>query len=325
MDRFRSVASRGVLGGVAGASTLALWFLVIDAARGRPLSTVSYLANTLLGSGGTDFNPILVSVFTLLHFGLFMALATGVAWLLDTLRTAPNTLYGFVLGFILFDITFYTGVGRGGGNVAQALGWPEVLGGNLLAGIVVMGVLRVLAPIRYLGWWESITGSRALREGIVAGVLGGTVVALWFLLVDSVAGRPLYTPAALGSALFLGVTDPALVQVGLASILGYSILHFGTFIVSGLVAAAILTQAETRPNLILFGGLLFVVFLAFLMAALALFAEWIIGSLAWWSVALGNLLATVAMGAYLLRAHPKVTLAMGERALAGDQPLSSTS
>lgn len=324
MDRFRSVASRGALAGFAGASTLALWFLVIDAARGRPLSTVSFLANTLLGGGGAELDVVLVSLFTLLHFVLFMVLATGVAWLLDRLRTAPNTLYGFVLGFILFDITFYTGMGRGGANVAQALGWPEVLGGSLLAGIVVMGILRVLAPVHYRGWWESLTESRVLREGIVAGVLGGTVVALWFLVVDSVAGRPLFTPAALGSALFQGVTDPALVQVGAASIVGYSILHFGTFILTGLVAAAILKQAEARPNAILFGGLLFVVFLAFLMAALALFAEWIIGSLAWWSVAVGNLLATAAMGAYLLRAHPQVTLAMGERALAGDEPLSST-
>jgi hypothetical protein len=323
MDRLRTTGWRGALAGFTGAATLALWFLAIDAARGDPLATVGLLASTLLGSGGAGVDPVLVTVFTLLHFALFMVLAIGVAKLLDTLRTAPNTLYGFVLGFVLFDIMFYVGVGRGGGSVAAALGWPEVLAGNLLAGIVVMGILRVLAPVHYSGWWESLTESRVIREGLVAGVLGGAVVALWFLLLDTVAGRPMYTPAALGSALFLGVADPSEVRIEAASIIGYSIVHFGTFIASGLVAAAILTQAERRPNLLLFGGMLFVVFLAFLMAALALFAEWIIGSLAWWNVALGNLLATVAMGIFLLRAHPSISLAMGQRALAGEEPVSS--
>lgn len=323
MDHLRNTASRGALAGFAGAATLAVWFLVIDAARGDPLSTVGFLSNALLGDGGAGFDPVLVSVFTLLHFALFMVLATGVAKLLDTLRTAPNTLYGFVLGFILFDITFYVGVGRSGGNIAAALGWPEVLGGNLLAGIVVMGILRVLAPVHYSGWWQSLTESRVIREGLIAGALGGAVVALWFLLLDTMAGRPLYTPAALGSALFLGVPDPSQVRVEAASIIGYSIVHFGTFIASGLVAAAILTQAERRPNMLLFGGMLFVVFLAFLMAALALFAEWVIGSLAWWNVALGNLLATVAMGVFLLRAHPSINMAMGQRALSGEEPVSS--
>ena len=249
--------------------------------------------------------------------------ATAVAKLLDTLRTAPNTLYGFVLGFILFDITFYVGMGRTDGNVAAALGWPEVLGGNLLAGIVVMGILRVLAPVHYSGWWQSLTESRVIREGVIAGLLGGAVVALWFLLLDTIAGRPLYTPAALGSALFLGVPDPSQVRLEAASIIGYSVVHFATFVASGLVAAAILTQAERRPNMLLFGGMLFVVFVAFLMAALALFAEWVIGSLAWWNVALGNLLATVAMGVFLLRAHPSISMAMGQRALSGEEPVSS--
>ena len=315
MERFQSLTTRGALAGFAGASTLALWFLVIDAARGEPFSTVAFLANTLAGQGSTEFSPVLVSIYTVVHFVLFMVLATGVAHLLDRLNTAPNTLYGFVLGFVLFDIAFYAGVGRSGESVVSALGWPEVLGGNLLAGIVVMGILRVLAPVHHRGWWESLSESRVLREGVLAGVLGGAIVALWFLVVDTIAGRPLFTPAALGSALFLGTADPEMVRIEAASIVGYSLVHFGTFIASGLVAAAILAQAERRPNLILFGGLLFVVFIAFLMAALALFAEWVVGSLAWWNVALGNLLATVGMGYYLLRAHPEVRMSLGEEAL----------
>ena len=31
---------------------------------------------------------------------------------------------------------------------------------------------------------------RTLREGVLAGFLGASAVALWFLILDTVAGRP---------------------------------------------------------------------------------------------------------------------------------------
>lgn len=319
MERYQSLAARGVIAGFAGASILALWFLVIDAARGAPFATVSYLAATVAGRDEVTFSLGWVVVFTLIHYALFMGAAALVARILDGLRTAPNMLYGFALGFVMFDAAFYVGLGRSGeAQAAASLGWPELLGGNLLAGVVIMGVLRVLAPVKYRGWWEALTGNRVIREGVVAGLLGGSIVALWFLFLDSVAGRPLFTPAALGSALFLGVGDPSQVRIEALPVLGYSLVHFGTFTVVGLVVAAIMALAEERPNVILLGGLLFITFLAFLMGALALFAEWVIGSLAWWNVAVGNLLATVGMGAFLLRAHPKIRLALGEEALTSE-------
>ena len=52
-------------------------------------------------------------------------------------------------------------------------------------------------------------GQRIVREGFIAGLIGATLVATWFLLVDLVAGRPFFTPAMLGDALFWGVRDPA--------------------------------------------------------------------------------------------------------------------
>ena len=39
------------------------------------------------------------------------------------------------------------------------------------------------------------------REGIIAGVLGATAVAVWFLGIDSLYATPLATPAALGRGL----------------------------------------------------------------------------------------------------------------------------
>ena len=44
--------------------------------------------------------------------------------------------------------------------------------------------------------------ARLYQEGLVAGIIGALTVALWFLVVDVLHGRPLYTPTVLGTALF---------------------------------------------------------------------------------------------------------------------------
>ena len=36
--------------------------------------------------------------------------------------------------------------------------------------------------------------SNLLVEGAITGAIGATAVAVWFLIVDAVSGRPLYTP-----------------------------------------------------------------------------------------------------------------------------------
>ena len=50
--------------------------------------------------------------------------------------------------------------------------------------------------------------TRVLREGFWAGCIGAAAVAVWFLIVDTVNGRPFFTPAMLGSAVFWGATSP---------------------------------------------------------------------------------------------------------------------
>src|SRR5438067_2400125 len=55
-------------------------------------------------------------------------------------------------------------------------------------------------------------------EGIRAGLVGAATIAVWFLLLDTIAGRPLYTPNVLGTALLRGVNaldDPARLPIDL--------------------------------------------------------------------------------------------------------------
>ena len=50
-----------------------------------------------------------------------------------------------------------------------------------------------------------IISERALicLDGIIAGLIGAAIVAIWFLFMDTVTRLPLYTPTVLGEGLFL--------------------------------------------------------------------------------------------------------------------------
>jgi hypothetical protein len=52
--------------------------------------------------------------------------------------------------------------------------------------------------------------------------------------------------------------------------------------------------------------MLFVAFEAFFMALMSLSAEFLLSSLAWWAIVVGNVLATLSMGSYLWVKHPKL-------------------
>jgi len=318
IGRFTGVIARGVAAGLVGATALALYFLVIDGIQGEPLRTPAFLANALLGSQDIEMGLGPIIFYTLVHYGSFIAVGVTVSWLLSLVETASPILLGLVLGFALFDVVFFGSVLVTGRNVVQELGWPEVLVGNLFAGIALMAVLHMLGATRRITWWEALAENRIVREGMVAGLLGAAVVAVWFLIFDLGRGQPLFTPAALGSTLFLGAATVDEVMITATTVLGYTVLHFVVFIMAGFLAAAIAAAADEQPPLIIAAVLFFAIFEAFFMGGLAVLAEFLLGALAWWTIAVGNLLAAVSMGYYLWRKHPKL------RAALRDDPLDKT-
>lgn len=144
---------------------------------------------------------------------------------------------------------------------------------------------------------------QTVREGIIAGIIGATSVAIWFLLIDLAFGRPLNTPAALGRAFFRvfgaegGPAPPY--------IIGYTIFHCLAFIVAGLVVAAIVNLAEREPTVLAGALILFIVFEVGFHGVLSMFPAFpVLGAITWYNVATGNLIAAVAMGSYMWRTHP---------------------
>jgi hypothetical protein len=83
-----------------------------------------------------------------------------------------------------------------------------------------------------------------VREAIVAGVLGAAAVAILFFVVDVANGRPLWTPHALGTALFRGEIAPPDAVVSPALIGAYTVIHGWVFVSIALVAGALLGGSD---------------------------------------------------------------------------------
>ena len=152
--------------------------------------------------------------------------------------------------------------------------------------------------------------SKFYEEGLIAGVIGAATVALWFLLLDTFFGRPLFTPNILGTALFHGVkglTSPESLPIMPQMVFMFSWIHLLVFCVIGVAASFLIRLAERDPNYG-FGLLLLAVFFAFGFISVSLvFAEVVLHALTVPGILIGNVLAAAAMGAYFRRRHPDLT------------------
>ena len=147
------------------------------------------------------------------------------------------------------------------------------------------------------------------REGMSAGLLGAGVVAVWFLILDLLKGRPLITPSVLGEVILLRNATPSLSVVNPRAVLGYTALHLAAFIVLGLIVDRLVILSE-RHGIWRFALLmLFVVFEVFFYWLVQLGFTATSGLFPLWTVLIANSLAAVAMGWWLYRRHPALKAA----------------
>ena len=146
----------------------------------------------------------------------------------------------------------------------------------------------------------------AVREGVIAGALGATVVAVWFLGVDVVAGHPLRTPELLGRAL-VSVLGPLGGEGALTYIAAYTVFHYIAFAVIGTLAAIAIHWSESEPTVLAGFAILFVVVEIGFYGLVGFLSEpGVLGGIAWYQVLIGNLLSAAVMGMYLWREHPRL-------------------
>ncbi len=131
---------QGIVAGVIGAATIAIWFFIVDIFNGRPFYTPSILGTILFRHGvGLDHPetvPIsfeMVLFYTWVHAMAFCVVGGVAAKLLDLAESNLNIGFGILLLFVIFEFGFVGVAFIFAEPVLQALAWPAVLVGNLLA------------------------------------------------------------------------------------------------------------------------------------------------------------------------------------------------
>lgn len=296
--------ARGVVGGLLAGLTVALWFLVVDSLAGRPFHTPAVLAGALARQDVAAPTFRIVAAYTVVHFAVFALLGVAMAEAIAALRLPPRLLLAVPFGLVAQELVFYAGLLISGAPRVAVVPWPHVVAANVLSGCVLMWYLhRATADERALGL-AALKTHPLLARGLVTGLLGAGVVAMWFFLLDVVAGHPLRTPAALGAALLFGASNVGAIQPNLGLVAAYTVVHVVAFAAAGTLFVAVARQIERAPAFVLLAVMAAIVLEAVAVAALALGAQWVLGTLGIWSVLVANVLAVAAMGRYVWVTHP---------------------
>lgn len=144
-------------------------------------------------------------------------------------------------------------------------------------------------------------------DGVITGMIGALLVAVWYFALDMAAGRPLYTPAVLGTLLMHGSQTPVVpIHVDPVIVAAYTAFHFVAFMVVGIGLAWMMSLFERFP--IMF----FVILVTFVCLEVMFFAVNVTlgralgDKLPAWGVTVANVLAAAGMATYLWRRHPSV-------------------
>jgi len=135
---------QGIIAGVLGAATIAVWFFIVDIVSGHPFYTPNVLGTALFRRGaGLDQPQTLpisfemVLVYTWVHGLVFCAIGGLVSKLLELAEQNVNAGFGILLLFVIFEFGFVGAAFIFAEPILHALTWPLVLIGNLLAAAVM--------------------------------------------------------------------------------------------------------------------------------------------------------------------------------------------
>jgi putative oxidoreductase len=146
-----------------------------------------------------------------------------------------------------------------------------------------------------------------LKDGVIAGLIGAAVIAVWFGIIDVISGHPFFTPATLGRGLLSVFGDVTPDQGMVTFVLVYTVFHFTAFMFVGLVASLIVHLARQEPSILLGFAILFAATEIGIYGLVAFLGEWSPLLHAWLPIMVGNLLAAAAMGFYFYRTHKEIT------------------
>ena len=305
----------GAVAGLIGGAVVALWFFIFDAVRGVPMETPSILASALLhGQRASVLNGAawtLVAEYTVLHFVAFAIIGMIGGLMLSAAERNPDLFAALLIFTIGFEVFFIAILMLLGPAAQAAVSWWKGLAGNLMATAAMLAYFFWRQPVlaeRLLGPWIAV-----VREGVIAGIIGGLIVAVWFLVYDTIMGQPFHTPALLGAILFNGLRQPASFGVTAALVLAYTAVHFFAFIVFGIAASITMAASERDPLLALGVLVLFVWFETCFAGFVTYLDASGVREIGWWNIIGGNFLALAAIVAWYEHRHPRVVTRLLQR------------
>lgn len=143
-----------------------------------------------------------------------------------------------------------------------------------------------------------------LYETFYGGAIGGSAIALLFLVLDSLAGRPLFTPSAIGTALFIGTAPDVTTEIRLDMVAYYSVVHFGAFLLlGGVVSKMCRWTGLSRSSPVSVTALVFVLLSAAFFGAAGLAMPGIGSTIGIVRVLIANAVTAVAMATFFYLEH----------------------
>jgi hypothetical protein len=158
-----------------------------------------------------------------------------------------------------------------------------------------------------------------MGEGTDAGIIGGLAVAIWFLILDTIAGHPFQTPSLLGQVVLFGNARPNASELDFGAILVYTAFHFAVFALLGM-GLVVLVHWAVRDSVVRYALLpVFLVFEVMFYGLLEVLSERTNTLFPFWAVVSANTLAALSMGVYLWIRHPDFRRSLQDTPL-GDAP-----
>ena len=148
-----AVLREGVVAGVLGAATVAVWFLAIDWIHGEPLRTPILLGTDLLRQP----SPMAaLFLYTFVHLMAFIVFGMVAAILIAGAEREPMLVFLVVILFTAFEVGFFGAIVIAARWVLNELAGWTIFFGNLFAAIAMLGYFfkghRTLAQRLSTAW-----------------------------------------------------------------------------------------------------------------------------------------------------------------------------
>jgi len=141
----QKVLYEGILVGLAGAAAVAAWFFVLDLVAATPFRTPALLGAVLFDGlrdpAALTITPAIVLKYTAVHGLAFLIFGWAIAGLFALAERDRHLLLGVFMLFCCFEVAVLAAMMILGAWLLDTLQPWAILGGNLVAALVMLGLL----------------------------------------------------------------------------------------------------------------------------------------------------------------------------------------